>query len=574
MRVDVAVQRWLQGAFQVVAEQFDHPLTDQPVGPVAGPRYCCRTGPGGRPKIGLRHGPADRPGGVHQPDVAERLREVPEQVAGAGVHLLGQQPDVVDMADRAVEDLRRPLHLPGDRQSVRQPERAEQEAALVAGQPVDPAPGAVPADQTALVGQPFIDRGDRRQHPRVVRRQETHDRQHQVGGVQVGAAEVLPEGLGLVAPALGQNSVVDPVPGVRPAGEPAAVRAEQVRHPGRPVERDPAHHLGVQEVPWFATHLPDPLVRVLPAHRCRIRARGQEPPGVRVQPVELFPQHERGPEQLAVDVHLLLVPGAVADPYRPALPPAAQLRQGAFGQVVLAADPEHHRQCVFGPDRPGCRGGQEVEELDRLVRAGRDPERFHREAGVPHPGVPVVPVPLATDRLGQRGGGGRDDRAGRGVGQPEQHPAAVLDQVGPGTVILLMRLGPGPPAFDRGRQLGRQVGLAPDPGRIAGAAVLQPEQQPISGSKPDLAVGATGRVSVGDRVGGQRHRGGEQQAFGATPSRDPAVQLGQQRPDQPVLGARPVLDLQVHLTIEALDGADQQVRGIQAQGVHVGAAAQ
>ena len=64
----------------------------------------------------------------------------------------------------------------------------------------------------------------------------------------------------------------------------------------------------------------------------------------------------------------------------------------------------------------GGRVGQEVEELVRLVRAGGDPQRLEREAGVAHPGVAVVPVAGAADRLGQRRRG-RRPRSRRSAGR-------------------------------------------------------------------------------------------------------------------------------------------------------------
>jgi hypothetical protein len=44
------------------------------------------------------------PGGGDQTHVAERLREVPEQLAGAWVDLLGHQPDIVHLTSQ--NDLR------------------------------------------------------------------------------------------------------------------------------------------------------------------------------------------------------------------------------------------------------------------------------------------------------------------------------------------------------------------------------------------------------------------------------------------------------------------------------------
>src|SRR2546423_11116605 len=52
-------------------------------------------------------GQGDGPRRVDQPDVAERLREVAEELARAFVDLLGQQPDIVGVLDGPFE------HLPG-----------------------------------------------------------------------------------------------------------------------------------------------------------------------------------------------------------------------------------------------------------------------------------------------------------------------------------------------------------------------------------------------------------------------------------------------------------------------------
>src|SRR5262249_53307554 len=74
---------------------------------------------------------------------------------------------------------------------LRQPERAEQEGSLPPGQAIV---SKVAVDQAALVGQPGGGGVDGRLHPRVVPRQEAGDSQHQVGRVQVLAAEGLGKG--------------------------------------------------------------------------------------------------------------------------------------------------------------------------------------------------------------------------------------------------------------------------------------------------------------------------------------------------------------------------------------------
>ena len=83
--------------------------------------------------------------------MAERLREVADHLTAARVHLFGQQAHVVDRRHRAFEGTRGLVKLSGQRLRLRQPERAEQEGSLLAGQTVV---GEVAVDQAALVGQP------------------------------------------------------------------------------------------------------------------------------------------------------------------------------------------------------------------------------------------------------------------------------------------------------------------------------------------------------------------------------------------------------------------------------------
>ena len=81
-----------------------------------------------------------------------------------------------------------------------------------------------------------------------------------------------------------------------------------------------------------------------------------------------------GIEELAVDVELALVPGAVAHPDRGAGAPAGQAGQFAFGQVALPADPVHDLQVGAAGQLAGGRRGHEPEEL-RRPRPGRPPPR-------------------------------------------------------------------------------------------------------------------------------------------------------------------------------------------------------
>src|SRR2546422_1864439 len=60
----------------------------------------------------------DRPRCVDQPDVAEGLGEVPQQLARGLVDLLGQQAHVVGEGDRALEHLAGPVHPAGSGQRL------------------------------------------------------------------------------------------------------------------------------------------------------------------------------------------------------------------------------------------------------------------------------------------------------------------------------------------------------------------------------------------------------------------------------------------------------------------------
>ena len=259
-----------------------------------------------------------------------------------------------------------------------------------------------------------------------------------------------------------QDGRPDLVPRGRPGGDPL-FRAEPRGQRDRPVQRHPAHQLGVEEIARLAADLPDPLVLLLPAAGGGVRRGGQEPPRDRVQLAQLLDQPLRGAEQLAVHVQLPLGPRAVAHPHRLAVPPPGQVRQLPLGQVALAADPEHDLQVGPALQLRRCRVGQEAEELVRLVGARRHPQRLHGQAGVADPGVAVVPVPLAADRLGQRRGGRGHDGPGRRERQRLQHPAGMVHQVTPWPLVGLVDRRPGPPAFRRVRQPGRD--LVRGPGR-------------------------------------------------------------------------------------------------------------
>ena len=90
------------------------------------PRYCRR---------GCTFPPfrlENRPGCVDQPDVAESLGEVAQQLPAGGVDFLGEQADVVDEGDGPFEDGAGPRWLTGKGQGLGQPEGAQQEGPFFA----------------------------------------------------------------------------------------------------------------------------------------------------------------------------------------------------------------------------------------------------------------------------------------------------------------------------------------------------------------------------------------------------------------------------------------------------------
>ena len=89
-----------------------------------------------------------------------------------------------------------------------------------------------------------------------------------------------------------------------------------------------------------------------------------------MQLAELLVVEVQRVEQLAVDVELGLAPGAVADPHGARVAPAAQVRELALGEVVLAADAVHDLQRAVPPAAAG-RAGHERDEVLGLVRSRR-----------------------------------------------------------------------------------------------------------------------------------------------------------------------------------------------------------
>ena len=155
----------------------------------------------------------------------------------------------------------RPLLLADDRQRRHQPERADQEAALLAAQPVVGLVGAVAQDEAVL--RQFIgDRHHGRVQALVVVGQEPEDRRQQRRSVERVGFVVLAQHP-LLADAVGEDVLVDLLRRRPPFGLQLGVPAHRRQLRGA-VHRHPAHDLRGDVVPRLAPRLPDPLVRLRP----------------------------------------------------------------------------------------------------------------------------------------------------------------------------------------------------------------------------------------------------------------------------------------------------------------------
>ena len=210
------------------------------------------------------------------------------------------------------------------------------------------------------------------------------------------------------------------------------------------VERHPAHHLGVGEVPGPAAHLPDAGVGLAPDAADEVGDAGESAAGLAVESPAGLRVDQGGLEQVAVDVQLGLRGGVVADPDRARAAVAVQL-QRALGCALAAVEAVEDLQA-----RVGELGGveQPPEERLGLARAAQLQQGVERERRVAHPAEAVVPVALAADLLGQGGGRRRRDRPGGGVEEQLERQRAADHGVAPRAVVRALR-GPAPPVGGR-----------------------------------------------------------------------------------------------------------------------------
>src|SRR5215217_7620257 len=280
-------------------------------------------------------------GGVDQRQVGEGLGEVAQLLAGLA-DLLGVQAQVVGVGEHLLQGQPGLLQAAGAGQGVHVPEGADREGPLVAAQAVGGGGRVVAVDQ-AVGDQLAVHRVQGRQPQRVARGHEPDQRHHQQRGVQDLGLVVLGEGPAARVPAVLHDLVVDPVafpdPAVQVRGP--AVFAGQADHA---VKGDPAHEPAVGEVLAAAAGLPDPLVGLVPVLTDPVGEPAELCPAGMTDPDPVLVGQPHRVQQLAVDVELELVGGAVADPDRPRAGIPLQMVQDLLDQVGGAVDPVHDLQ--------------------------------------------------------------------------------------------------------------------------------------------------------------------------------------------------------------------------------------
>ena len=198
-----------------------------------------------------------------------------------------------------------------------------------------------------------------------------------------------------------------------------------------------------------AAGLPDPLVRLIPVLAHPLDDPRQIRPGCVRDRRRVLVEEVDGVDQLAVDVELELVGGAVPDPDRGRAHVALEVRQHLLVQLRAAVDPVHdlERPRLAADALPEA-VGEPVHEPGRLLGEAEPEQCVEREGGVADPGVAVVPVPPAADLLGQARRRRGDHRARRLVGEQLQHERGAVDGLPPAAPVPRLR-EPAAPERDR-----------------------------------------------------------------------------------------------------------------------------
>ncbi len=249
----------------------------------------------------------------------------------------------------------------------------------------------------------------------------------------------------------------------------------------------------------------------------------------------------------------MLVEGAVADPHRTGARVPGEVVERALRQIATAVDPVHDLEAAV---LRGLEIGDELHELVGLPVEIEPVERLQRERGVSHPRVAVVPVALAAGGLGQRG---REGRHGCARGHERQaldrehrpldrHLQAVVGDASPREPTPPVACGGSDQLLGFGEVLWRRELLGPRESAVRAVTRLERVPPPHR-----VALDTQREVRLeADRLSGPGGVGG---AASAVHER-PGCRLA------PVVEDRLADQLDLHSTLEALDGAYEHVAGV------------
>ncbi len=189
--------------------------------------------------------------------------------------------------------------------------------------------------------------------------------------------------------------------------------------------------------------LPDPVVGLLPAlldelDQCPLQV-PHRPAGHAVE----LTGRVQGRHDLAVHVELVLPRRRVADADRLGVLVATQPVHLPLVEAALAGRAVHDLQARHvpggGPEQP-------VPPGHRLLVVAAPHEGLERQGRVAQPAVPVVPVAVAPDRLGERGRGSGHHAPGRLVGERLQGD----ERTEHGVPVVAVERAPGRPGLPPG----------------------------------------------------------------------------------------------------------------------------
>ncbi len=234
--------------------------------------------------------------------------------------------------------------------------------------------------------------------------------------------------------------------------------------------------------------LPDALVGLVPVLADPFDHAGEVDPRLVVDRRAVAAVVVDGVDQLAVDVELELVRGAVPDPDGRGALIALEVLEHLLLELRAAIDPVHdlERAVALRPVLAEALA-QPLPERRGLFGEAQPQERVERERGVADPGVAVVPVATAAELLGEaRGGRGHDPARGPEGEQLERERRAV-HHLAP--AALVAGLGqPLAPVLERPVQRVARLVLRVGPRHVVLRHPLEHEGHAVARGQCDLAA--------------------------------------------------------------------------------------